>query len=436
MQNTFAIPIDNDKCIVYAPLKGVAFYSSKNAIGIIDKIVNHQQLTESEGSSIVYQKIKELGLNIIDNKIDERVAVKKQEVFDPTKLIIIPTEGCNLGCTYCYASAVPVKDKIEWTLIEKGIQMIITNASHTKNKKANITFYGGGEPTIHWDLLVKTVIYAQELAKENSVNFNCKIITNGTLLDEEKIIWIKNNRISLSLSFDILPDVQLFQRPYANGNNSHSKVMKTISLLTKHSCIFNIRATVTENNLLSMVETVEFIHTHLNQIKRIHLEPSTLAGRSIETSTKEPMDKVFVEEFLKAYRRGKELGIYVRCSMSDTLGRLRGRFCNTEFTITSTGKLTACHRYSREETNNSSLFMYGHYDKSSKEFIIDMDKLNSIGDANVHNFSGCNNCFAKYNCAGDCLSARVKDEEIPQYGPRCFIVRELLKESIVEKLNI
>lgn len=435
MLNTFAIPIDKYKCIVYAPLKGIAFYASTNAINIINKLAEGEPLTVTEINSAVYKKIIDLDLHTIENMINEKVAVKKQEIFDPSKLVIIPTEGCNLGCTYCYASAVPVKDRIEWNLIEKGIQMIIENASMKNDKKASVTFYGGGEPTIHWDLLVNTVEYGQILAKNKSVKFNCKIITNGTLLDEDKVIWLKNNSIGLNLSFDILPDVQLFQRPYANGNNSHSKVMKTIALLTKHGCKFNVRATVTENNLLSMVETVEFIHEHLNQITKIHLEPSTGIGRSINTSTREPLDKVFVSEFLKAYNRGKELGIIVRCSMSDSLGNLKGRFCNPEFTITSSGKLTACHRYSRDETTNSEIFMYGNYDKTTNEFVVDLDKLNSLSDANVHNFSGCNNCFAKYNCAGDCLSTRVKDGEIPQYGNRCYMVRELLKESLIEKLT-
>ena len=211
--------------------------------------------------------------------------------------------------------------------------------------------------------------------------------------------------------------------------------MKTIELLQKHGVKFGIRATVTENNLLSMVETVDFIHEYLPNVNRVQLEPSTVIGRSFETGTYSPYQEVFVKEFLKAYEYGKKLGVKVRCSMSDMLGRVKARACMPEFTVTSNNSISACHRYSKPDTPNARVFTYGQFSPETKKWEIDQDKYKSILKANVHNYAGCKDCFARFNCAGDCLSTRVSQDKIEPEGQRCYMVREFLKASLLEKIE-
>ena len=434
MKDLFYIPID-EKCIIYMPQRDLAFYADKEAIPIVDKIRNGEVLSIEDQKSVIFQQIDKIRdkyprvKELIDKpKFDETN-------FLPTKAIIIPTETCNLGCTYCYASAMPIKDKISWEFIENTIEFITKNAITKKGKAIGITFYGGGEPTLQWNYIEQAVDLLNLKCKNHKLEHNCTIITNGTLLTENRIDWIIKNNINIQISFDVLPDVQLVQRPFANEKNSHSKVVETINLFQEKKYKINLRCTITENNLLSMSETVNYIFDNFKSIKTIHLEPSTTIGRSLSTSTYEPNDTVFIREFIKAFELGQELGIYVYCSMSDNVGKIKSRFCNTEFTVTSNGAITACHRYSREETPNSKLFMYGKFNAETKKFDVDLEKLNNIDSFNGKNYSNCKDCYAQYNCAGDCLSTRVSQDEVLKDGQRCNIVRELLKYDLLRELN-
>jgi uncharacterized protein len=433
MRKIFSIPIDSKNSIVYAPLHGVVLQTGSMANSLVDKIEGAANLTEQDFNSNIYKTFEKIGLTKPNSSLEKQVEINTPDLFEPAALTIIPTEGCNLGCTYCYASAMPIKDKILWEKIAIAADTVVVNVNKIGKKSIKITFYGGGEPTVHFDLIKKTFEYVQQ--KAPGIKVHGTLITNGTLLDLEKVKWLKANEVAISLSFDVLPDVQHFQRPYANGTNSHNKVMKAIAIMEEVGIKFGIRATVTENNLLSLVDTVEFVREHLPNVKRIHLEPSTVIGRSLQTGTQAPYDQIFVQEFKKAYDLGKKYGIKVRNSMSENMGKLRGRACMPEFTITSSDTISACHRYSRPETPNAKLFTYGSFNQEKQEWEIDNEKYKTILNANVHHFPGCKDCFARYNCAGDCLSTRVDRDTVEDSGQRCYMVREMLKMQLLEKIE-
>lgn len=68
---------------------------------------------------------------------------------------------------------------------------------------------------------------AQEMGKEVYFHAN----TNATLLDDDKIAFIKEQSISIMVSFDGPREIQDAQRPYANGKGSYDTALPKIEKL-------------------------------------------------------------------------------------------------------------------------------------------------------------------------------------------------------------
>lgn len=73
--------------------------------------------------------------------------------------------------------------------------------------------------------------YAQRRVREVNKAVGFYATTNATLLDDEKIGFIKRHGISLMVSFDGPREIQDAQRPFANGKGSYDVIVPKIKLL-------------------------------------------------------------------------------------------------------------------------------------------------------------------------------------------------------------
>lgn len=150
--------------------------------------------------------------------------------------IIAITEQCNLRCTYCCYSGEYKGNHSHnsRTLCEGDIQAIYDFIDKTaKTKPIRISFYGG-EPLINYPL-VQYAIQSGQQRWEDDVTFS--LSTNGTLLTEERIEWLVNNGVELSISIDGTQPFHDVHRVDAKGNGSYTKVRNALAYL--HSNTFN-----------------------------------------------------------------------------------------------------------------------------------------------------------------------------------------------------
>lgn len=108
---------------------------------------------------------------------------------------------------------------LPWGKIEQAISTIFSNAQKTERDSVGILFHGTGESLVKWPYLVKTVKYAINYKPAN-LQLNFSLVTNGTLIDEEKAKFLSEYNFSLTLSMDGLEDSQNSLRPYKNGRGS------------------------------------------------------------------------------------------------------------------------------------------------------------------------------------------------------------------------
>lgn len=416
--------------IVHLPLLGKAFKADTNARWLIEKLKNGHQLTSDELDSQAYQKIA--SLNLIGDGIYIEPRISEIINFEPIEGTLIFTETCNMGCQYCYASASPVKSNpMPFSIATAAVNTVLANATRTKERFASFRYIGGGEPTIEWELLKQVSEYIAFEAKRLNVQFFIRLITNGTLLNEDRVDWLADNIHFITLSFDILPELQK-NRPFANGKSTQEKLIKVCKSLRKKGVNFHLRTTITADGAGKLTEMIKYNHNFIGA-DSIRFEPLSEVGRAVDYQLNKPVQEIFVEEFKKAYVMGEQLGIKVSCKMTKNIERKSSRFCETEFSVSPNGAVSACHRYSREDQIGYDLFHYGQLEDG--KFIFDTKKLNNVRMIDVHQFDECQNCIAKWNCAGGCLSSRVNQKGISQSGPLCYLTRELLKFSIINELE-
>lgn len=416
--------------IVHAPLHGQAFYVDDLMAELIELLQTEPERVDIEREAERLAALRLAGLYGEQRTHYPQTSVL--EAFRPVEATLIFTESCNLGCTYCYASSLPTKSKsLPRELVRSAVDLVCENAAASDAKLASFRFIGGGEPTVEWGLLEYATNYIEKRCKKTEVNQFIRLITNGTLLNPKRVDWLARNIDFITLSFDILPDLQA-KRSYASGANSHSKLVLVVQDLAASGVAFHLRSTVSAVGASRLVEMVEYAHAICGPVE-IRFEPMSEVGRSIAEGETKPPQEQFVESFKAAYHRGRELGVSVTCKQFTNHKRKSSRFCDSEFSVTPEGAVSGCHRYSREEHEGYDLFRIGRYEEGAFRF--DLDQINRLRGIDVYQFKDCITCSARWNCASGCLSARMGGGEVRQHGPLCHLTRELLAFSIEQTMK-
>jgi uncharacterized protein len=133
---------------------------------------------------------------------------------------------------------------------KKAVDFMVNNFKKAEElgygqKEINLTYFGG-EPTLCWDSII---IPLTKYIKENYKDiFSLNMTTNGTLLNEERIKFLKDNEIHILLSCDGPPEVQDYNRPCRNGEKSSELVEKNIPLILEAFPHTTFRATINQDN--------------------------------------------------------------------------------------------------------------------------------------------------------------------------------------------
>lgn len=161
------------------------------------------------------------------------------------------TDYCNLNCKYCYEN----KKKKEISF--ENIKLLIDNEIENKKDYVVLTFYGG-EPLLKKDLIYKTIDYIK--SKKSKTKFYFGMTTNGTLLDEEFIKYIKhNNFLNIAYSFDGKKETQNLNRVTLNGEGTFDIVESNAKNLLKNYKNVVAMVVVTKNNIEELNKNIEYL---------------------------------------------------------------------------------------------------------------------------------------------------------------------------------
>lgn len=165
--------------------------------------------------------------------------------------IIHLTEKCNLNCTYCY------EKKSDKDISFESIKKLVDNEIKQKQKYSIIVFYGG-EPLLQKNIIKNTIDYIK--SKKSKTKFYFGITTNGTLLDDEFLKYMKENDfINIAYSIDGMKETHDLNRLTTNGNGTFDIVEKNAKNLLKSFDSVVAMTVITKNNLNNLSQNVAYL---------------------------------------------------------------------------------------------------------------------------------------------------------------------------------
>ncbi len=433
----FVIPDDgDDSFIAYAPLIGVAAHVNGRMAALLEGLHRQGDGQTRVEDDDVRADLLALGLlsrhPYVGLEPDSR-----SQAFDPTNVSLFLTSACNLGCTYCYASANESPASMSWPMAERAIDLVFENALRLDRKKVGVVLHGGGEATLEWDLLTRIVERTRNLARQRGISANISLGTNG-IMSPSHAEWLTSNIDSATVSLDGPPDIHNRNRPTVGGQPSFHIVARTLRIFDAKGLHYGLRLTVTEDWVDRLPDAVEYICT-LVRAKTLQAEPVFPSGRAGRNQMSIPRGTAFVEAFRRAAKIAKSRGRELTYSGA-RLGKVTDRFCEAagrSFAVTPSGDVSSCYEVSENTDPRNEGFFWGSYDAENHSFDLDEERRKTQTQMTVHGKPHCSTCFCKWHCAGDCSAklAQLGDPRDTSLNPRCEVNRALTRDQLILALR-
>lgn len=197
---------------------------------ITNDIAKYSFLSKTEFNDFIswniesWDKFDELvSKKFIKNKDYEKEMIKSYAkknqflAFGPTLHIIVTTLRCNHKCQYCHAAVAPMTAK-EMDMTKDTARKVVDAIFFTSSFNLTIEFQWG-ESLVNWDILKYITEYAEIKSFHLKKNVTFALVSNLTLMDEEKLTYLLDHNIQMSTSLDWDEETHNFNRTFKEGNS-------------------------------------------------------------------------------------------------------------------------------------------------------------------------------------------------------------------------
>ncbi len=349
------------------------------------------------------EALKKLGL-ISEGWQKSKRSVKKDD-SPIINLCLFLTQSCNLKCVYCYGDGgeYGTGGNMEEKTAFQAVDWLIEKSGNIKTLR--IIFFGG-EPFLNFSLMKAVVEYAEKSVQAIGKQVKFHVTSNGTLLNDEKIAFIKEHQLAVMISFDGPKELQDAQRPYANGQGSYDstvpKIKKLLEVLPEtpgHAVIMGNTDPESVKNALQEIGFTKLSIAPSSKSLFTEEEDRTKQARDTQTLIEglEEESETWLH-LIKAHDSEALKRLTARSELYDGLISLlhnakRHHACGAGrrlVAVSSSGDIYLCHRFvGMDEYRLGSIYDQdlnrGEYQKSP----INVSEV-------------CGACFARYYCAGGC----------------------------------
>ncbi|OGR45466.1 MAG: His-Xaa-Ser system radical SAM maturase HxsB [Elusimicrobia bacterium GWA2_61_42] len=144
--------------------------------------------------------------------------------------ILVLTLRCNHKCLYCQAAAGGAAAK-DTDMTPATARKCVDFAFNSSNPGITIEFQGG-EPLLNWPALTAAVKHARARAKTAGKELKLALVSNFSLMTEEKARFLMENEVSVCTSLDGPADLHNKNRCFSGGN-SHAVTLKWLKYFQK-----------------------------------------------------------------------------------------------------------------------------------------------------------------------------------------------------------
>ncbi len=320
-------------------------------------------------------------------------------------LVLSLTEQCNLRCTYCYYNVSHVERELVMSneVLEKSISLALDRTIELNQDFFNITFFGG-EPLLRFDSIRKGVKIAKALVKERRselakyFNLHFVINTNGTLLNDKIVAFLKREKFKIYLSLDGPERSHNIARRQQNGKGSFRLILPHIQTLVDLDA--TVLSVVTPAHVKRLAKSVEWIFKQ-------GFRQMTTAVDFDGNWTTEDFDKLSQEYqkmalfWIKNMQQGNNIylgTIYDKIFIESTGFRKRGLTCHIlkgGISVSTNGNVFPCTRFISSKEN--AKYKLGNVLNSKPRIFTNAVAKNiyTFLDRDKHQ---CKSCPIRYRC--------------------------------------
>lgn len=334
------------------------------------------------------------------------------------------TQNCNLRCRYCYVEKSSSSSSI---MTEDTARKAVDFIFKFKDLESlGISFYGG-EPLLNFPVIKSTIEYAsREVEKRGLPEVKYHLTTNGTLLTDEMIAFLKDYHINVMVSMDGPASIHDAVRVTPTGESTHSLVLDHLQKLMSSTGKHKISASGVVTNRGRLKKAYEYLSKlSLKDIKLSYvryLEESNYALTDDEK--RQYMDDMrdIAKECTELLLQGIRPPYY---NFENNILHLwkrskRRHFCPAgmrRFGISPGGDIYPCGPAAAMGESKLGILKEGLNKRGGERW---------AAFASFENRAECKKCWARYLCAGGCplLLVRYFDEqrcEINQHSARLAI---------------
>lgn len=417
--NIYAVPVgryfgkDNATCyLVYSPLANASFISLPSEVLKMEDDLRNGQISPALE-------------RLLEEKLQKRDDIIGHDTFCTLHLLM--NEKCNFRCKYCYSATG--RSKAELNIEQIGVALNYFLSSKRKAvKNRTVMFMGGGEPVLSWPLVEEASLLAEKIARENEINLQLALTTNGSIMTDEMLTFLKEHNFRIQISFEVLPDVQQAQR------GVYDKVAENINWICDYGISNYIRSTVTELNVDRIPEMVRHCQKEFPKVNKLNcqqiVDPEFFSSIEI-------VDRFF-ERYFNSFNEGskiaKETGLELTSSSSHLIKySRREKFCYNLLCLTPYGTFTTCPDVSSPNEDGYKEAVIANIENN--DVVFDEEAFLRKSSGSIHTYEPCKTCWARWNCGSGCPdNRRVYSDEI--FYRICDFYRRMLCHNLMTDMAV
>ena len=182
------------------------------------------------------------------------------EVMKQLQVLIKPaSSACNLSCRYCfYEDESNCREIKNYGVMSAEIRKTLIENALSCAEDSCIFAFQGGEPVLAGLEWFQDFVEEVNKRKVEKQQIAYTIQTNGTLLDEKWLTFLKENQFLVGLSLDGTEVLHDENRKDKDGNGTFSKVLSVAEELRKREISFNILTVLTGQSAEKVGEIYDF----------------------------------------------------------------------------------------------------------------------------------------------------------------------------------
>ncbi|KAA0894238.1 His-Xaa-Ser system radical SAM maturase HxsB [Oryzomonas rubra] len=218
--------------------------------------------------------------------------------FTSLHMLVITLKCCN-DCTYCQVSAED-DDAQGFDMTPAVARQVVDYIFKTPSPSIKIEFQGG-EPTLNWETLSETVLYAKKVNQKHKKYLDFVVCTNLVKVDAKQLLFFKEHGIHISTSLDGPRDLHDKNRLLRSGGGTYDLFVENLHNARKilgHDQV-NALMTTTVDNVNRLDEVIaEYVKLGFGGVFLRSLNPYGLASENAD-GLGYPVE-LFVDNFEKA----------------------------------------------------------------------------------------------------------------------------------------